>query len=332
MSADEILSINKCGDLFPYGEDAAKAKYRELVKLWHPDTNKSAEAFEVFGRINALYDRARELLKNGQWEKTDFILLTKENGKHIAVNYDTFFLFELGRCYVSKTKVIYVFDSDKEKYYKNAVQRISAIRYGDKKMEEDLGRFLPKPYQNFRTKSGEFVLVLDKPEDVYPLKSVCGYFGGSLDDRHAAWIISRLCNLACYLKYSGLVHNGISIDNCFISPNAHSVLLLGGWWYAVREGENMLGAAKEIFEIMPVSAKSTKRASAVTDLESVKLIGRKLVGSSAKAPKPFMNFLTGGSGSSSYEEYEKWDKALYASYGERRFVKMEINDLYRKED
>ena len=144
----------------------------------------------------------------------------------------------------------------------------------------------------------------------------------------AVKVKSRLCALL----FLSLPLARISIDNCFISPNAHSVLLLGGWWYAVREGENMLGAAKEIFEIMPVSAKSAKRASAVTDLESVKLIGRELLGRSAKAPKPFMDFLTGGSGSSPYEEYEKWDRALYASYGERRFVKMEINDLYKKGD
>ena len=38
MEASEILSITKCGDLFPYGEDKVKSKYKELAKEWHPDT------------------------------------------------------------------------------------------------------------------------------------------------------------------------------------------------------------------------------------------------------------------------------------------------------
>lgn len=87
--------------------------------------------------------------------------------------------------------------------------------------------------------------------------------------------------------------------------------------------------------IMPVTAKESKKSSIVTDLESVKLLGRQLLGEvnsrklllNRSIPKPFIHFLTDGSGKSAYEEFVKWDEALDNSYGKRTFVHMEIKDL-----
>ena len=338
MEATEILSVTKCGDLFPYGDDEVKTKYKELVKKWHPDTNSNPDALNVFTKITELYDKALELLENGQWEKTNYILISKEDGKKIALNYDTYFDFELGTCYVTKTKIVYILGEDKEKYYNNAMQRINNLQYKDKKMEDDLSRFFPKIYQTFKTNNGEYVIVLDKTEDIYPLKKVYEYFGERIEDRHVAWIISRLCNLTCYLKFSGLVHNGININNCFISPKDHSILLIGGWWYTTKEEERMIGTTKDIFSIMSVSSKGSKKSSSLTDLESVKLLGRQLLGETncrklsldRSIPKPFINFLVGGSGNDSFEEFAKWDKALEASYGKRKFINMEIKNLYER--
>ena len=338
MEATEILSVTKCGDLFPYGEEEVKSKYKELVKKWHPDTNSNPDALNVFTKITELYDKALELLKNGQWEKTNYILISKADGKKIALNYDTYFDFELGTCYVTKTKIVYILGEDKKKYYNNAMQRINNLRYKDKKMEDDLSRFFPKIYQTFKTNNGEYVIVLDKTEDIYPLKKVYEYFGERIEDRHVAWIISRLCNLTCYLKFSGLVHNGININNCFVSPKDHSILLIGGWWYTTKEDERMIGTTKDIFSIMSVSSKESKKSSSLTDLESVKLLGRRLLGETNcrklsldnSIPKPFINFLTGGSCNNPYEEFTKWDRALEDSYGKRKFINMEIKSLYER--
>ena len=338
MEAAEILSVTKCGDLFPYGEDNIKSKYKELVKEWHPDISNNPDAPNVFAKITTLYNQALELLENGQWETTNYFLISKESGKKIVLNYDTCFAFELGTCYVTKTKIVYVLGSDKEKYYNNAIQRIDNLRYKDEEMENHLSGFFPKIYQTFRTIHGEYVIVLDKTEDVYPLKNVYEYFDERIDDRHVAWIISRLCNLTCYLKFRGLVHNGININNCFISPKDHSILLIGGWWYTTREEESMIGTTKDIFSIMSVSSKESKKSSSLTDLESIKLLGRQLLGETncrklsldSTIPKPFINFLTGGSGNNSYEEFAKWDKALEDSYGKRKFINMEIKNLYER--
>lgn len=338
MTAEDILSMSKCGDLFPNNIDAIKTRYKELVKEWHPDANKNSKAVDVFQKITELYNKALELLEQGTWEKTNYILISKDNGKKIALNYDTVFDFELGTCYVTKTKIVYVLGNDKKKYFDNALDRIKNLKYADKKMEETLGRCMPEIYQTFKTNNGEYVIVLNKTEDVYPLKSVFEYFGNKIQDRHVAWIMSRLCNLTCFLKYNGIVHNGININNVFISPQYHSILLLGGWWYATKENEKMLGTTKDIFSIMSVTAKGNKKSSYLTDLESVKLLGRQLLGETncrklaldTTLPKAFINFLVSGSGNDAYKEFSKWDKSLTDSYGQRKFIKMEVNNIYKK--
>ena len=46
--------------------------------------------------------------------------------------------------------------------------------------------------------------------------------------------------------------------------------------------------------------------------------------------EPFVNFLISGSSNNSYEEFSKWDKTLNDSYGIRRFIKMEIKNVYER--
>ena len=65
MTAEQILSISKCGDLFSNNIDATKTKYKELVKEWHPDSNKNPKAQEVFQKITELYNAALKLFKQG---------------------------------------------------------------------------------------------------------------------------------------------------------------------------------------------------------------------------------------------------------------------------
>ncbi|KLU73521.1 MAG: hypothetical protein RHS_0925 [Robinsoniella sp. RHS] len=335
LKAEQILSISKTGDLFPYGIDMIKARYKELVKVWHPDINCTPGAAEVYSRITELYREALKLSEAGAWEKSNYILVSRrDDNEKIALNYDAAFDFELGTRYETKTRIAYVLGSDKKKYFENAVMRISGLKFQDEHMKADLSRFLPRILNAFQTKGGEYVILLEKPDHVISLKSVLAYFGGKLDDRHVAWIISRLCSLTCFLKYNKLVHNGININNCFISPDNHSILLLGGWWYTTGENEKMIGTSRDIFSIMPVAAKEDKKSSSLTDLESVKLMGRQLFGEvncrklsmDLSVPEPFIHFLTGGSGRDPYEEFVKWDRALNDSYGRRKFIHMEIKN------
>jgi hypothetical protein len=215
------------------------------------------------------------------------------------------------------------------------VKTVNGLKYKDDKMRAEFSRYFPYSILAsgiLKATDGRQILTLAKTEDVYPMRLVLEHFGGKLPDRHVAWVMSRLLNISCYMNYSGVVHNGITVDNCFMSPSLHSVLLLGGWWYATELGKPMIGIPAEVFEVMSVAAKARRISSNMTDLESIKQIGRVLLGqnncrllaASDLAPKPFTDFLISGSKESSIEEFKKWSKALDAAYGKRQFVPLDV--------
>lgn len=330
MNKEEILSIEKCGDLFSNDIDKCKEEYKILSKQWHPDRNID-DTSDVFIKITKLYKRAVNMIKSGTWEKTNYIEIKTNSSKTLAINYLSSFKFEIGMCYVCKENIIYVFDEDKEKYYFNALKRIESIKYSDKKMEKNFSKLMPKVHSTYKTLEGRCCLVLSKPKDVVLLKDVFEYFEGSIDDKHVAWIISRLINIACFLKTNNIVHNGININNCFVSLENHLVYLFGGWWYATKEDEKMFGTTKEIFNVMPISSKQSKKSNSATDIELIKLLGRYLLGEkNSKVPKEVTEFLNSGSSENPFKEFKKWDNSLIKAYKKRKFIKIVIENLYKR--
>ncbi len=337
MTAEEILKIEKCGDLFPNDLDESKKVYRILAHKWHPDLCDDPSAGKVFAKINELHKMAEKMILDGTWEKSNYIIIPCKNNKKIGINYEVCYDFELGKYYVTQTSVVYVFKSDKSKYYFNAIKNINAMKYESDQLRKNFQESMPEKKSIFETLDGRYVLIINKPEGTYPLRAVLEYYDNKIYDKHVAWIISRLSNIACFLEYNHLVHNGICIDNCFISPENHTIHLLGGWWYTTAIGEKMIGTTSAIYSVMSASAKGKKTSSVVTDLESIKLIGRELLGDksgrllkSLGVPEGFIEFVTDGSGSSAFQEFKKWDKLLTQSYGERVFIPMKIENLYKK--
>lgn len=332
VSEAQILKATKPGDIFTNDFNIARSEYKALVKKYHPDVCKSPKAKDIFQKITEFYNDALEEIANKTWSKTNLIKINKKSGKGVEITFLTTFNFELGVCYVCNNHIVYVFDSDKKKYRDNMVDILKTLKYRDREMEEEFSRYFPKIVDTYETAEGKYCVVLTKTPDVFPLKSLHEFYKGKIPDRHVAWIMSRLSNISCFLKYNGIIHNGISIENCYISPEHHAMMLYGGWWYAVKEKTNMIGTTKEIYDLMPVSAKSSKIASYITDLESIKYIGRSLLGDSncrtlaAKAtiPKSILEFLIKGSGDDAYKEFKDWDAALDKGYGIRKFIPLNV--------
>lgn len=324
-TAEEIISAKSCGDLFSKNDkQTVVAEYRELAKAFHPDVCSLPNATDIFAKVNDLYNTALQLIADGKWETSNSIQLQDVSGKKYLVRFLKTAPFELGTMYISDNALVYVFDAHHSKYYENAVSQIQTLHYADGAMEAEMSRFLPSIRANFETTDGNRALILRKTPDAFLLSDVQRYFGGKIPDRHTAWIISRLCNLCCYFEFSGIAHNGLTVENCLISPEFHTVLPLGGWWYAQKQGQPLIGVPRSIYDIMPIKAKSDKISSCQTDLEAVKQIGRQLIDKDT-APKPILDFLNAGSSANPRDEFSKWDKALTAAYGKRQFVEMQVN-------
>lgn len=336
MDYARILAITKPGDLFTLdNERDVKNQYIELCRLYHPDNIKdfgdNDDIGKVMSKINELYESALSMIKNGCWERTGFIKIKSSKGKSFEIRYRYDYSFELGHAYLTKGKIIYVIAEDKKKFSDNLVNNLNKISYKNSDMENMFSNAIPNIYDYFIDTNGNAVVIMDKAEDYVPLREVVHYFGDQLDARHVAWIISRLSNIACLLEMNGLTSNGLTIDNLLISPEEHGIAVHGALFYMTGIDDKLIGTVNDVYEIMPDKVKASKKASIVTDLESIKMIGRELCGEKnivlfkelKDVPKRMKEFLSKGAALSAFDEFETWDRTLHEAFGKRRFVRME---------
>lgn len=336
--ANAILSLEKCGDLFSNDRIVAKKEFRQLAWIWFPDNLPSSKkdlGEKVFKKINFLYEEAKKCFENNTWEESNVIFFNDLYNKKYKMKCLKQYPNEIGNVYINDNRLMYVIDKDKEKYYHYYMDNIKQITYADDKMKKEFSRFLPNIKENFISNDKSYI-VLYKTPDVFFLRDVLNYYNNQIPHYHAAWVVSRLLNLLCFLEFNNLAHNGITIDNCFISPKYHSIMIYGGWSYAKKIGEKMVGVPKEVFEIMSINNKKNKISEIRTDIESVKMIARILLGNKSVAflpkdiPEPFKKWLINSSKQSAFEEFDIWTKVITDSYGKRNFREMniDINKIY----
>lgn len=338
MTAELILKAKFPGDIFSSDKEAIKSEYRALAKKWHPDMNESSIASEVFNKLNLLYNKAISSTPDEIKSKSNALSLLATNGKTYRLKYKVIHKFELGEMYVADTIIAYSFQKEYKEFYENSIERIKALDYADETMKNEVLKYMPTIINNFET-DDRYFLVIKKTDDLFLLRDLLEYHGGEIPVKHVAWILSSLYNITCFFHYNKISHNALTLDNYLVSPIYHSGSITGGWWYTVEQEEKMIGVNKETFKIMPTKAKTSKMATIKTDLESIKLIGRQLLGTPSGSalitdkdiPKPISDWLRGISSSNPFEEYEKWVKVLYESFGNRKFIEMTIdkNDFYQ---
>lgn len=330
LTAKKILETNNVGDIFTNDKSKIKSEYISLCKIWHPDTNSSPESDKVMMHINLLYQKALELIEQNKWEGTNFTRLSGKNKKAYEFKYYATYSFELGTMYISDSYVAYLLNEDHKDLYTNALTQINNLKYSSDNMKEEMQKYLPSILDKFETVDNQFGLVIKKTPDLLLLQDVLNYFK-AIDDKHVAWIMSSLYNLTCYFDYNHIAHNGITLSNCFISPEYHSVCILGGWWYSKNQGDKMIGVSRDIFNILPPKTKEFKISNITTDLESIRLLSKKILSNSTTVPQSFLNWLKIGSSEKAKDEYKKWFEVLNSSYGKRKFVMMDLkrSDLYK---
>lgn len=343
LTPEKILAIPKEYPERLYvgnSEDDIKKMYRKLSSLWHPDKHISdkLDTNSVFKHIKELYDKALEKMQEGTWNLGQVINLYSIEGKKYQVKYQTNFSFDLGQCYISSKFVTYIIEKDNEDLMIRGIKNLSNLNFANNEMKAQFKHYLPEIHTKIETKDN-FVLVFKKSSELLVLKDVLNYFGGKMPVRHAAWIISSMYNVACYIQYNHLMHGGFSLDSYFINPEKHEAALLGGWWFSHRQGESLVALNKEASSICPINLLNSKKAGIMLDLESIKLVGRQLLGDSSGVylsknkdiPLEISQFLRDGAGNDAIKEYQAWHTTLVKAYGARRFTEMKLTekDIYQ---
>lgn len=338
-SVNEILKMNEPYELFTGDLDLAKKEYLELMKKYHPDKNGRLEIYsEVSTKINELYLKCTDLLNSGKWLEPGLLSIkgVDDKGKQntYTLKYKINRAFELGTYYIGTTSVVYLIDKKHENFIKNMEDILNNLKYADSKMETDFKPLSTKIITKFNTNDNRIGIVLYKGADVYSLRDILTYYDGKVDPKHVAWILGCLYNLACFYKYNDITHCGITLDNCFVSPSMHSTMMIGGFWYSKKIKEKLIGVPSDVYSVMPNSVKKSKESQAIIDLESIRLIGRTLLGdkngillvNDSNIPNPLRNWVRGMSGTCTFKEYEKWTKCILDSFGQRKFIEMNIDE------
>lgn len=341
LSAQEILAETNPFNIFSWDFVSSHTEYGLLSKRWHPDICHESEATEVFIHIKGLYEQVKEK-REGRTTTGGAIELESLEGKKYRVRYKKMARFELGVMYIADTVVVYVVEKEYDYLYTNAISVISNdLKFSSPKIEKEVSRYLPAITSHFETTDEKLVLVVKKTPDLLCLKDVLAHFEDNIDMRHAAWIISSLYNLACYFKHIGIVHCGISTDSYFISPVYHSGAMLGGWWYATKEGESLIGVSSKNYSAIPVDVIESKKAEARIDSDLIKMVGREAMGDRKGSSllnlggklRPLVNWLMIPSTGDTTAEYASWyDRVLVDTFGKPKFIelKLTVDDLYKE--
>lgn len=357
-SASEILAIPLDQPERLFERDAAKITKlrRDLSKIWHTDKNTDPQAADVFHHINELADAAKKKLESGVWSVDGRLELQSSAGKTVKIKYHKQHDFELGEFYISGKMVTYVVRGAHADLFDNAVKRIQALTFANDKMKEGFQTYLPKIFKTFETKNGDRVLIVEKEPDAVLLRDCFNHASanGGLDPKHTAWIMSRMHNFTAYLQWAGLTHNGISLDTCFIvgqdssfdrsgknkiAPKDHALAVLGGWWYAAKEGAPLVGLPERAIKYAPRAMLANGMADSQLDHTMIRVAGRELLGDvtgvklvrDKKLPRPMVDWLALPGSGNAIKDFATWrDKILTDSFGTRKFVELSVgpNEVY----
>lgn len=350
LSASKLLAIEEPELLFSRFADEAKQEYRALALIWHPDNCRNDEAAAVFAHIHSLYRNGLAKSHNGTWaepeEKAEELVdgrkkfILENNG----VKYFEYIRkrnFELGKMYIGNNAIAYELRLEYTDLFHNARKNIGRLTYKNEAMAVEMSKNLPQVIDAFRCKNSN-VLVLRKTPDQLLLADVLSTYKNGIDPiEHVGWILNVLYNIACYLDWSEVSHNAISIETVFISPLRHSGMLLGGWWYSTKKRAKLLALPESTLNILSPDQIDEKIASPEIDLDCVKAVGRELLGDGSGArlrfdkrvPPRLADALLMPSRSSALAEYREWKyEVLEDCFGKPAFIPLNLssNELYKE--
>ena len=339
VSIEKLLGIPEDQPERLFERDDLKRQYRQLLKQWHPDVNASPRASEAVVKIGCLYEKAVAKDSAGLWERPNYRLFIGNDNIKREIFFRVKRSFELGEILIGDTTVTYLLNEEYQDLYQNAKEMMSQIRFADEAMKKTIEPFTPHLKASFSTlpsieRPTQHVLVFIKKKSELLLSDVINHFNQELDLKHAAWILSCLYNLSCWIAWSKISHQSLSPENIFISPEDHSVSVIGGWWYAKSFGERIRFIPGRTAMVLPSDVLRNKIADPRTDLTLIRRIGREMLGDlpgrSSGAPKSLLTWLHGATAGDAFAEYKTWSTVREATLGPRKFTPLVLSaeDLY----
>jgi len=322
-SAEAILSITpvRARQLFPGDAEAVARRFRELALTWHPDRNGSPEATSVFAHITTLHAAAtaKPVIEERIFETV--------KGRQYRLRWRRRHVGPLGEILVGDSFIAHIVPPELD----DLSLRAAAFRprFADDAMRREMARFLPRGETMLETAKG-WVFIERKNADEVLLADLARL--APVDPRHAAWIATRLVNLACWLQWSGVAHGAIGPETLLVSPAQHSVALTGPFLCAGRFGSAPSVLPERTLDVAPRYTAPDACFDERLDPELVRLTLRELLGDPAGTrlaadpdfPKPFAAWLLTPA-PCAHADFAAWERAREASFGRRRFMPWKVD-------
>jgi hypothetical protein len=333
-TAEALLAmpLDRPERLFPRDRARAKALWRQLCRVWHPDRSAHPRARWVFAHLETLYRAAQARQDAGLWDAGGELFIDTRAGTTCRLAYVARGDSDLGTTYLGRRVMAYRADDAQAHLLHKAFATLERLPFADAGMREAMAPHLPVPLRLLEARDTA-VMVLRKREDFVALTDLLRHLGGTIAPRHVAWSVSGLLDIVCYLEWAGLVHMDVSPASCLVSPARHGVALAGGWWCAEPSGAPICVLPARSLRVAPAHLLDRRRADAAIDAALVREVGWELLGADAReAPAPMLEFLTLPRRGDAVADYEAWQRTLWRCFGERRFSDLGIDaeDIYPK--
>ena len=307
--------------------------------MWHSDVNKTPQAEEVFQHLNSLHQEAIKRIKEDTWIVPGVLIAKPKLGKELHILYKKKHPFELGMMYIGENYLSFVIGPYNQDLVTNAISLISSFSYKDDKMKQEFSKYLPEIPEVIELKDGSLLVLMKKNNDLILLRDLFNHLDHKLDPKHVAWIMSSLYNLSCYLNFTGINNNAISLDTYFVCPEMHSGVLLGGWWYGFKVDKKLVALPSKYINCVPSHVLANRMSSSTIDLELIRALGRELLCGEPnkihlllnKDPIALTNWVCISSLGKPIDDYKKWQLVLNDAFGPRKFVPLDIkaSDVYK---
>lgn len=339
--AEQILAIplGEPGRLFKANADWQQKQYRQLAAKWHPDRRNGNAS--VFAHVQALYIAAQAMLAAGHWEAPGEIHFKTVKGSLVTLKYRRKHVLDWGEMYIGDHIVSLAFTDENKDLSEQYVRMATGFKFIDARVKEDHLPCLPfikRPNIDVLSGADRHWIIVHKPgevaqmPDLLCLRDVLAHYKGAMPPTHVAWVVSRLLALGTYLglpKLGNLMHGDIGLDSVFIQPADHRVALLGGWQFAARLGDRIkaLPARSQALGLGPGIAKHSDTSTLIR-ATGIELLGSTCGGSdlirNKAIPKPMLSWLRSVGTEKPLDEFRQWRTVLEASFGPRKFIKMDL--------
>lgn len=221
------------------------------------------------------------------WKCNDEENYTMANGQNLNIKYMYKYHYNDSICYLGRENVIYVFKNKEAKdIFLNGINKLVFPEADNK-----LNRCFPKLKLELSLEKGKEVLAFVRKPNFYPAELFAPY-----QSVHLAWVISRMENICCELKYSGIEYCALNSNAIWVNPITHEGALFGDW-SKVRP----LRTTNDLADLRKVAIRLTK---------------------DSRNPLELYNFLNSRPEEDAFKDFEKWDTVIEKGFGGHNFVKM----------